>query len=55
VGGERMNVGNEEIAVVILLHFQKAAHGSEIISKMQITRWPDATDYYRFVHDFRVC
>ena len=48
-----MNIGNEKVAVVIFLHFQKTTHGTEIISEVQISGWPDATDNYLFGHDFR--
>jgi hypothetical protein len=47
-----MNIGNEKIAVVIFLHFQKATHRAEIISEVQISGWPDAADNYLFGHDF---
>jgi hypothetical protein len=53
--GERMNIGNEKIAVVIFLHFQKAAHRAEIISEVQISGWPDSTDNNLFGHDFQFC
>jgi len=51
--GERMNIGDEKIAVVIFLHFDETAHGTEIISEMQISGWPDSADNYLFGHDFR--
>jgi hypothetical protein len=53
VRGKRMNIGNEKIAVVIFLHFQKATHRSEVISEVQISGWPDSTNYYLFGHDFQ--
>jgi hypothetical protein len=48
-----MNIGNEKIAVVIFLHFQKATHSTEIISEVQISGWPDSTNNKLFGHDFQ--
>jgi hypothetical protein len=48
-----MNIGDEKIAVVIFLHFQKATHRAKIISEVQISGWPDSANNYLFGHDFQ--
>ena len=45
-----MYVGNEKIAIVFFLHFQKAAYRAEIVSQVQVPGWPDAANYNWFTH-----
>jgi hypothetical protein len=37
-----MIVGNKEVAVVFVLHFNKVPDGSEVVAKMQVTCAPDS-------------
>ena len=45
VRGERMVIGYEEIAVVLVLHLDKVAQSAEIIAQMQVARRADAAAY----------
>ena len=47
MGGKGMVVGNEEIAVVFILHFDKVAQSAEIVTEVQVASGADAA-----AHDF---
>ena len=44
VSGQGMVIGNEEIAVILMLHLQKIADRTEIVSQVKIACTPDAAD-----------
>ena len=50
MGGEGMIIGNEEIAVVFVLHLQEILQCPEIISEMEVACAADAAYY-----DFFLC
>ena len=55
MGRKAMVVGNEEIAIVFVLHPDEVAQSTEIVPKMQVPCGADAAHYYLFhVSFFRV-
>ncbi len=52
IGGERMEVGNEETAVIVILHSYKFAQRSEIVAQMKIAGRPDSAKHNLFIAVF---
>ena len=50
VGGEGVEVGYEEIAVVVVLHPHKVAQGAEVVAQVEVAGGADAAKHYIFFH-----
>lgn len=48
--GEGVPVGNEEIAIVFLLHFHETTDSAIVVAKMKVAGGPDAAQNDVFVH-----
>ena len=48
IGGQRMKVGYEETAIIVILHSQEFAEGAEVVAQMKVAGGADSAHHDLF-------